>query len=97
MTMLKGLSFQDLFNLSLAFIGVLFGYLVNAMRTTIKDLQDTDKKLADKVQSIEVFIADRYVKRDEVKEYMRALFNKLDKIEEKLDDKVDKEEFRTKM
>lgn len=56
----------------------------------MKDLKKTDAELADKVQKIEVLVAGDYVKRDEMDKLGDALFKKLDRIESKLDGKVDK-------
>jgi hypothetical protein len=46
--------------------------------------------LADKVSEVEILVAGSYVKRDELSAMTNALFAKLDRIEEKLDKKVDK-------
>jgi len=47
-------------------------------------------QLAAKVQTIEVLVAGSYVKRDDLDKLTHAIFVKLDKIEDKIDSKVDK-------
>lgn len=66
------------------------GFFVRAVWEAVKELQEADKALAQKVSSIEVLVAGAYVTRDEHASALHALFNKLDRIEEKLDRKADK-------
>lgn len=81
---------QTIINWLLSGFGALIGFLLNAVWQAVKDLQRADAKLAEKVAEIEVLVAGDYVKRDDFAELSRALFAKLDKIEDKLDKKVDK-------
>ena len=81
---------QTIINWLLAGFGALIGFFLNTVWQTVKDLQTTDKVLAEKVGSIEVLVAGAYVKKDEFMSQMNALFTKLDKIEDKLDKKADK-------
>ncbi len=81
---------QTIINWLLAGFGCLIGFLLNAVWQAVKDLHDADKELADKVSSIEVLVAGAYVKKDDFTDSIRALFAKLDKIEDKLDKKADK-------
>jgi hypothetical protein len=81
---------QTIINWLLAGFGALIGFLLNAVWQAVKDLQNADKVLAEKVGSIEVLVAGAYVKKDEFIQSINALFAKLDKIEDKLDKKADK-------
>lgn len=81
---------QTIINWLLASFGALIGFLLNAVRQAVKDLQTADKVLAEKVGNIEVLVAGAYVKKDEFTQSISALFAKLDKIEDKLDKKADK-------
>ena len=74
----------------MAGFGGLIGFLLNAVWQAVKDLQKTDKELTAKISEIEVLVAGAYVKRDDLDKLSLALFAKLDKIENKLDGKVDK-------
>lgn len=71
-------------------VGILLTVLINSARDSIKELHKQDITLADKVQHIEVLVAGNYVKRSDMDALTTALFAKLDKIENKLDKKVDK-------
>lgn len=81
---------QTIVNWLLGGFGALIGFLLNAVWQAVKDLQTSDKALAEKVSYINVLIAGDYVKRDELTSISNALFNKLDRIEEKIDKKADK-------
>lgn len=69
---------------------MLLGFVVKAMWDAVKDLQASDKDLADKVSKIEVLVAGEYVKKDEFNSIMLRIFEKLDHIEGKIDGKADK-------
>lgn len=60
------------------------------MWTALRDLQKSDTKLAEKVSSIEVLVAGNYVKKEDFDKLGEAIFKKLDRIEDKLSEKVDK-------
>lgn len=81
---------QSLINWLLAGFGGLIGFLLNAVWQAVKDLQKSDKEIAAKVADIEVLVAGDYVKKNEFQDNIKALFAKLDKIEDKIDRKVDK-------
>jgi len=81
---------QTLFNILVALVGFLGGWVLTSLRASIAALYDSDIKLATKVQTIEVLVAGSYVKRDDLDKLTTAMFNKLDKIENKIDSKVDK-------
>ena len=81
---------QNLFNIAMAIAGFLGGWVLNSLRDNIASLQKSDSDLADKVQKIEVLVAGQYVTRNDLNTLTTALFTKLDKIEAKLDGKVDR-------
>lgn len=81
---------QTIINWLLSGFGALLGFLLNAMWQAVKDLQSADKELTKKLSEIEVLVAGAYVKKDEFASMSTALFAKLDRIEDKLDGKVDK-------
>lgn len=49
-----------------------------------KELQDTDKELADKVSKMEVLVAGQYITRQEFDRGIQRIFEKLDHIEAKI-------------
>ena len=81
---------QSLINWIIASAGALIGFILKAIWDAVKDLQTSDKELADKVGKIEVLVAGEYVKKEEFTATMLRLFEKLDHIESKIDRKADK-------
>lgn len=77
------MDYQSAFNVVLAVVSGLSGFVLRA-------LWQADKDLADKVGKIEVLVAGEYMKRGEFDVKVDALFIKLDRIENKLDGKADK-------
>lgn len=84
------MNIQDAFNIAMGLCGALGGWWLRVMWSALTDLTHEDKKLADKVASIEVLVAGQYIRRDELDRSLTALFTKLDRIEDKLDSKQDK-------
>jgi hypothetical protein len=82
--------YQVLFNLAATAVGFLFGWVLNNLWTAVKELQEDDKELAEKVGNIEVLVAGRYMTRDEFNTTMNAIFTKLDRIQDILSNKADR-------
>jgi hypothetical protein len=81
---------QSLINMLAGAVSVLFGWILKTVWDAVKDLQQADDELIDKVNRIEVLVAGEYVKREEFKSDIDRLFIKLDVIDKKLDSKADK-------
>lgn len=81
---------QQIINWLLGLFGTLIGILVRSLWQAVKDLQESDKKIVEKVNAVEVLVAGQYVKTDDFNRLSDAIFKKLDRIEEKLDKKEDK-------
>ena len=81
---------QTLFNYALALCGALGGWVLKVIWDAVKDLQAADKVLVEKVNTIEILIAGNYMSKQDFDKIAAAIFAKLDKIEDKLDRKVDK-------
>lgn len=82
---------QTIINWMLAGFGGLIGFMLNMVWQAVKDLQVTDRELAEKVSSIEILVAGDYVRRSEFDKTVERLFLKLDNIESKISGKVDKQ------
>ena len=82
---------QSLVNWLLAGFGGLIGFLLNAVWQAVKDLQKADKILADRIGEIEVLVASSYITKTDFTNVTDAIFRKLDRIEDKIDTKKDKE------
>lgn len=81
---------QVLFNIVVSLCATLGGWMLKSLQSSLEHLQTIDSELATKIQSIEVLVAGNYVKRDDLERSIAAIFIKLDRIETKLDGKVDK-------
>ena len=81
---------QTIFNIAATVAGFLGGWWLKVMWEAVKDLQAADKVLVEKVSSIEILVAGNYMTRSDFDKIGAAIFAKLDKIEDKLDRKVDK-------
>ena len=81
---------QTLFNIAVTITGFLGGWWLKVLWDAVKDLQSADKELAEKVGQIEILVAGSYMSRHDFDKIATAIFAKLDKIEDKLDRKVDK-------
>ena len=84
------MDFQELFNIAMGFIMAIFGWFLRISWESMVSLQRQDRDLADKVARIEVLVAGEYVKKDEFDRAIERLFDKLDHIEMKIDQKADK-------
>ena len=84
------MEFQDLFNAAMGALLVLGGWFMRIMWDSLQGLQRQDRELADKVSKIEVLVAGEYVKKDDFDRVIERLFDKLDHIELKIDNKADK-------
>lgn len=81
---------QTLFNIAISVTGFLGGWWLKVLWDAVKDLQSADKELAEKVGQIEILVAGSYMSKNDFDKIAVAIFAKLDKIEDKLDRKVDK-------
>lgn len=82
---------QQLFNIVIGVAGALGGWWMKAMWEGLKDLQKTDHELTQQVNNLQILVAGQYMRREEFDKVGQAIFTKLDRIEDKLDKKVDKE------
>ena len=71
-------------------VHTLIGVVLTGFGWLIKILWDSHKDLDTEVDNLKVKVASDYVKREELRAEFKALFAKLDRIENKLDQKVDK-------
>lgn len=82
--------YQTMFNIVIGILGVVGGWWLNAIWSSIKDLQERDRDLAEKVGAIEVLVAGRYVTREDFNGTLNQVFSKLDKIIDAVNQKADK-------
>jgi len=79
---------QQLFNIVIAIAGALGGWWMKAMWEGLKDLQKADQNLTHEVAQLQILVAGQYMRRDEFERTSQAIFQKLDRIEDKLDEKA---------
>lgn len=82
--------YQVLFDVAIGVIGVLGGWTLNTVWAAVKDLQEADKELADKVAAIEVLVAGRYITREEFNSTFNQVFERLDRIRDMISQKADR-------
>lgn len=82
--------YQVLFDVAIGVIGVLGGWVLSTVWGAVKDLQEADKELADKVAAIEVLVAGRYITREEFNSTFNQVFERLDRIRDMLSQKADR-------
>ncbi len=73
-----------------ALINTIISIAAGAYGLVLKSMWDTIKSLDNQVGDLQVSVAGEYLKREEWKDDMRRLMEKLDSIDEKLDKKADK-------
>jgi hypothetical protein len=81
---------QQLLNVLFAVVGVLGGWWMKAMWEAVKSLEQADKQLSAQVGDLKVLVAGGYVRTESFDGLSKAIFAKLDRIEDKLDLKADK-------
>ena len=81
---------QTIYNWAFGLLNLIFGFFLKAIWDSYKELKVTDMTLAEKVNGIEILVAGNYVKKDDFDRFADAIFSKLDKISDKLDNKADK-------
>lgn len=81
---------QTLINAIIGGFGAAGAFILRAIWEGLRELQKADADLIAKINRIQLLVAGNYVKKDEVDVIVKALFAKLDKIEDKLDKKVDR-------
>jgi len=73
-----------------ALINTIISIAAGAYGLVLKSMWDTIKSLDTQAGDLQVSVAGEYLKREEWKDDMRRLMEKLDSIDEKLDKKADK-------
>lgn len=76
----------DLFHWIWTALMVPLGYILTAIRALGKKTDHAHKRISEH----ELVVAEKYIRADQFDKTIERLFNKLDRIESKLDTKVDK-------
>ena len=81
---------QMLINSLIAGAGGLVSFLLKRIYDALQELQRRDDQITNKINQIEVLLAGQYVNRSQFDNSMMLVFNKLDSISEKLNNKADR-------
>lgn len=82
--------FQILFNIAVGLAAFFGGFILNSIMQRIDKLETTDGKLVTSINEIKVTVATQGTQRTEDSKKLDSIFEKLEKIDEKLDRKADK-------
>jgi len=81
---------QGLINWMMGGFGAAIAFILRVIWEGLRELQKADLELASRVNEVQLLVAGQYVKREDLEKIQDALFKKLDRIENKLDGKVDR-------
>lgn len=79
-----------LFQIIVGVAGAAVSFIAARILQAIRDVETRLDKLSDKINELEVAMAKYYVSQNQFNTVTGSLFNKIDKIEDKLSHKVDK-------
>lgn len=75
---------QSIINWILAALGAAIGFVIRAIWQAIRELQNSERRMTDRLHSVQVLVAGEYVKQDEFLRHSEAMFKKLDRIENRV-------------
>ena len=81
---------QTIINIVIMLFGLMLGYLLRQLESSMDSLRKADADLTAKIQAIEVLVAGEYVKHEALKDALAPITTQLNRIENKLDGKEDK-------
>ena len=82
---------QTLINYLMAGFGAAISFILRVIWEGVRELQKCDIEITSKINEIQLLVAGQYVKKEDLEKLSTALFNKLDRIELKVDGKMDRE------
>lgn len=82
---------QTLINYLMAGFGAAISFILRVIWEGVRELQKCDLEITSKINEIQLLVAGQYVKKEDLEKLSTALFNKLDRIELKVDGKMDRE------
>ena len=81
---------QVLINWMMGGFGAAIAFILRVVWEGLRELQKADLELASRVNEVQLVVAGQNVKREDMERIQTALFAKLDRIENKLDLKMDR-------
>lgn len=70
---------QTIINIAFGLVHVMGGWILRTFWSEIKGLQTRDSQLTDKIGSMEVLVAGRYVTREELQSSLGTILSSIDK------------------
>lgn len=80
----------QLVDILLSITAFALGWMLKVVWGAVRDLQAEDKEIIDRLGRVELFVAQRYVTKEDMDKQISLLMVKLDRIENKLDAKADR-------
>lgn len=81
---------QTILNILIGVVLSAGGWILKTVQSELKELRARDELRQTQLSEFRIVVAEDYVKHQELQKFLESLNNKLDRIEEKLDKKVDK-------
>lgn len=78
------------FNIAMTIAAALGGWFIRTLFDKIAALEATDRSLTEQVTQLRVELPSHYVNKGDFKDALNNIFEMLRRIEDKLDDKVDR-------
>lgn len=82
---------QTLINYLMGGFGAAISFILRVIWEGLRELQKCDLEITSKINEIQLLVAGQYVKKEDLEKLSTALFSKLDRIELKVDGKMDRE------
>ena len=81
---------EQIVDILLSITAFVLGWMLKVVWGAVQDLQAEDKEIIDRLGRVELFVAQRYVTKEDMDKQISLLMAKLDRIENKLDAKADR-------
>lgn len=81
---------QSLINYIFAALGAAASFILKVIWDGLRELQKSDIAINAEVARVKLLMADSYIKKIDFDRLAQAIFTKLDRIEDKVDNKADK-------
>lgn len=84
---------EQIVDILLSITAFALGWMLKVVWGAVQDLQAEDKEIIDRLGRVELFVAQKYVTKDDMDKQISLLMAKLDRIENKLDAKADRADY----
>lgn len=82
---------QTVINAGIAGLLAALSFILKVIWDGLRELQKADIEQSAQISNLRILMADSYIRKEDFERMTNALFNKLDKIEGKLDGKADRQ------